>query len=614
MSEPFTFTIKPRTLTFDGELYIADKFYDGNDIIKRSDVIVPTINETDILASDKGQVNVNWDFTDTKYPSAEVKYTDDTNTEVAAYENIPVSVSLTGRKAKNYVLQTDKFYASSKIKPFDYSFTYNLEPENPNDDVKTFRVKYGQSILGVDFKVDMVTINNQALDMTGKYVRYLLILNGVEYDRTLLMQRPNDKDDEYFDIDVQVVEGDREADMLKETVDIVCHQKIKLHVYKYKLEVSPPDVITDKVYDGNTSVKWKNGNNCVITNAVDGDDVKLDGEPVISYDTPDVGRHKVISVHYNLIGNHLNRYILPDDIVLEGQILKKGGVDEVEIQTITPSVSPAEGGYCSGDDVVINVKFKEGVVDYCNLLFDEQAKKVGFNDLYNIELQSLTDDLYQLTFKCPNATYGTYSAKLQMIDPIDGHTKDTDKFEFKVNYSSDYLQSKYKNVGYDGDVLVIKNLDTDYFVEYQWYKTPFEDNDVFASELRGETKQFLYETPYLRGLYAASMVTVNGEKVKVCPKWFGPKDVPLSKSVEVQSVLVYPNPASSMEPVTIRLNGFDTDGYSGVNILIYNNMGSLVLKLTDVDELNTVVLPSGNYSGVVAVDGKTIPFKFIVRN
>lgn len=617
-SEKFSITVTPRLLTFDGDLHIDDKIYDGTDIIKSDAVHVPSVKTVlqedepygkGVLQEDENRVKVVYDAANTKYPSA----------EVGDYDGISVNVSLSGNKAHNYLLEKEVLTASSSIKlDAVYAFKYNVDPINPNDDVKTFRIRYGQSVLGVDFKVDEVTVDNEReLDMSDKYVRYVLIMGGAEYDRTFLMQRPNDNDNEYYDIDVQVIKGDRDADALSGVYDIVCNQKIKLQVYKYKLEVSPPDVITKKFYDGNTSVKWVNGNNCVITNAVEGDDVRLDGEPEIAYDTPDVGNHKEISVHYKLIGNHLSRYILPDDIVLEGQIVQQGGIDEVVIQSITPSVSPTEGGYCSGDEVVLNVKFKEGIVDNCNVIFGEQAKKVGFSDLYDVELQSLTDDLYQLAFRCPNATYGTYSAKLQLIDPIDGHTKDSEPFEIKVNYSSDYMKSKYgSTVGYDGDVLVVNNRDS-LFVEYQWYKTPFDKSQVFEEKniLREEYKQFLYQRPYLQGWYGAAMVTKSGDKVRVCPEWFGPAlNEKTSKSYVEKTVLVYPNPASSMEPITIRLNGFETDNYGGVNILIYNSMGSIVKKLTDVDELNTVVLPSGNYSGVVAVDGQTITFKFIVRN
>ena len=617
-SEKFSITVTPRLLTFDGDLHIDDKIYDGTDIIKSDAVHVPSVKTVlqedepygkGVLQEDENRVKVVYDAANTKYPSA----------EVGDYDGISVNVSLSGNKAHNYLLEKEVLTASSSIKPDAvYAFKYNVDPINPNDDVKTFRIRYGQSVLGVDFKVDVVTVDNEReLDMSDKYVRYVLIMGGAEYDRTFLMQRPNDNDNEYYDIDVQVIKGDRDADALSGVYDIVCNQKIKLQVYKYKLEVSPPDVITKKFYDGNTSVKWVNGNNCVITNAVEGDDVRLDGEPEIAYDTPDVGNHKEISVHYKLIGNHLSRYILPDDIVLEGQIVQQGGIDEVVIQSITPSVSPTEGGYCSGDEVVLNVKFKEGIVDNCNVIFGEQAKKVGFSDLYDVELQSLTDDLYQLAFRCPNATYGTYSAKLQLIDPIDGHTKDSEPFEIKVNYSSDYMKSKYgSTVGYDGDVLVVNNRDS-LFVEYQWYKTPFDKSQVFEEKniLREENKQFLSQRPYLQGWYGAAMVTKSGDKVRVCPEWFGPAlNEKTSKSYVEKTVLVYPNPASSMEPITIRLNGFETDNYGGVNILIYNSMGSIVKKLTDVDELNTVVLPSGNYSGVVAVDGQTITFKFIVRN
>lgn len=594
-SEEFVLSIVPRPLTIEGDLLISDKYEDGTDIIERSAVVVPTVKG--ILPIDNGKVTVNWDYSNTKYPSAAVKYADEAETIVDAYDNIPVGVSISGKSAFNYQLTSKVVYGSSKILPFE--FTYNIASE----DVKTYRLMYGKSVLGVDLQ-----LTNQLEE--GQYVRYMV--DGL-YDHTLMMQPPKQNPEDFYYIDVQIVEGGRYADAQKDEVKILTRQKIKLYVDKYKLVVSEPNIEHQKKYDGNTSVKWVNGNNCVITNAVAGDGIALDGEPVIAYDTPDVGKNKTITVTFNLKGDNLYRYILPDGYVYtDGVITRLADVDKMVVQSVTPDVLPSDGGYCSGDDIVVNVVFQEGEPDKCNLIFYDNAKKVGFLDEYNIELQHVGDGTYSLSFKCPNATYGTYKAYLQFVDPEDGRTKDSEPFEFVVNYSSDYLQSKYKNVGYDGDVLVIKNLDLDYFVEYQWYKTPFEDNE--PAELRGETKQFLYETPYLYGKYSATMVTVDGNKVKVCPKWFGPKERPRSKSSVEKSVAVYPNPAFSMEDVTIKLIGFDEESCNNANIFIYNSMGSIVKTLNNVDELNTVNLPSGNYSGVVVFDGKKIPFKFIVRN
>jgi hypothetical protein len=68
-----------------------------------------------------------------------------------------------------------------------------------------------------------------------------------------------------------------------------------------------------------------------------------------------------------------------------------------------------------------------------------------------------------------------------------------------------------------------------------------------------------------------------------------------------------------MEPVTIKINDFDSDSYKNVVIYLYNSTGSLVKTIENVEELNVVTLPFGNYSGIVVFDGNKISFKFIVR-
>lgn len=579
-TDNFSLTVVPKTLTFDGDLHIADKYEDGTAIIERSNVTVP--NVVGILPADNGKVQVEWDYSNTEYPSADVKYADEDETIVAAYENIPVGVSIKGLKAANYKLVTNKLLGSSKILPF--VFEYNI----PSEDVKTYRLVYGNSVLGVDLKV----VNDLP---EGQYVRYMV--NGV-YDHTFMMEPPNVNPEEYYNIDVQVVEGDREADALKDEVKILSRQKIKLYVDKFKLKISEPEVYHSKIYDGNTSVKWINGNNCRLLNVVDGDDVRFDGEPAISYDTPEIGRDKKITVTFSLKGDHLYRYLLPDDVVFNDGIIMP--------ETVTlQSVKTVESGYCAGSDIVLNVKVSEGIPSYCNIVFGDDAKNVGFEDLNNVAFEySGGDDVYTMSFACPSrATHGKFSAKLQLLD-LNGDVSVDFPFDFTVYYGSDYIKSKFT------DVVLVDNSEFQ-LVGYQWYK-----REVDATEERiitGETKQFYRDQPYLYGWYSAVVYTVDNEEIKICPAYFD-KRTSISKSDVSSSVSVYPNPAANMETVTIRLNDFDEDSYDDAIILIYNSMGSVVTTLQNIDEFNTVNLPSGSYTGVVAAGGTKLSFKFIVRN
>ncbi|MBQ5540173.1 MAG: hypothetical protein IIU03_08065, partial [Bacteroidales bacterium] len=88
---------------------------------------------------------------------------------------------------------------------------------------------------------------------------------------------------------------------------------------------------------------------------------------------------------------------------------------------------------------------------------------------------------------------------------------------------------------------------------------------------------------------------------------------PLSKRAAA-AVKTYPNPAVSRQPVYIELKHFAVEDFSETEILIYNQLGGLVQKVSEVEERTEVVLPSGFYSGVVVVRGQNVlNFKIVVE-
>ena len=637
-------TVQPRTLTFVGDLIIADKTYDGTDIINSNGVVttfengvvdasklseyfpanqqirrVPSVEG--VISQDYGKVSVKWDYSNTKYSGSAVKYTDDTELEVAAYENIPIGVSLEGSRAFNYKLPQDVVYGSSKImpeNPVEIVFDY-ISPEPPIADL-TYRLMYGKSVMGVDFK-----LKDECLQ-EGWYERY--VLNSE--DCTFKMMSPKVNADEYYTFEVQIVKGDRQQDAANNTYKVLARQSVKIYVDKYQLKVSTPNIVKQKEYDGNTSVAWTNGNNCVITNAVEGDDVALDGEPVIEYDTPEVGTGKTITATYTLKGNDRYKYLVPDNYTTTGSITKKPDdpkdpedpqdpkdpedpptPGKITIADVTPvsggggTVSPNEDGYCAGEQITLNIKIAEGAPTYCKLVFDEKSKTAGFKDVDNGNLVALGNGVYQTAFECPGATYGKYGGQVYLYDD-EGNASTGYLFELQVNYSSKYLKAKFNDV-----VLVDNHEKPRLFSEanpdvtYQWY---IRENGV-DQNVPGETKQF-YNVPTMDAWYGAYAKTSGDERIKICPKYFGKT---LSKSYVELSVSVYPNPATSMEPVTIKINDFESDSYKNVIIYLYNSTGSLIKTIENVEELNVVSLPFGNYSGIVVFDGNKISFKFIVR-
>ncbi|MBO7462925.1 MAG: hypothetical protein J6T96_10055, partial [Bacteroidales bacterium] len=137
-TDNFSFTVQPRELTSKGELRIADKTYDGTVTINSNQIIeVPSFEG--ILEKDMGSVSVTWDYSNTKYPSPDIKYTDETKTVLAAYTDIPATASLLGSRAFNYKLPQTTFYGSSTILP-----EINIEIEyispQPPEDVLTYRL------------------------------------------------------------------------------------------------------------------------------------------------------------------------------------------------------------------------------------------------------------------------------------------------------------------------------------------------------------------------------------------------------------------------------------------------------------------------------------------
>jgi hypothetical protein len=82
-------------------------------------------------------------------------------------------------------------------------------------------------------------------------------------------------------------------------------------------------------------------------------------------------------------------------------------------------------------------------------------------------------------------------------------------------------------------------------------------------------------------------------------------------SKKSSSVNVYPNPAKAHQQLTVRIENFDIDG--NYEIHIFNDMGGIVATISDAQEYNQLSLSSGNYTGVLLVNGVKTGFKIIVK-
>ena len=179
-----------------------------------------------------------------------------------------------------------------------------------------------------------------------------------------------------------------------------------------------------------------------------------------------------------------------------------------------------------------------------------------------------------------------------------------DSVVFPGNYPSEY------NIKVYDDVLAIdnsKNLFQD--GGYQWY--------IDLKPIEGAHSQFLDILKYLTSdnqthSFYVSVVDKDGNNFRVCP---GDDFVitGLSKSKAV-SVNVYPNPAESSKEFSIELNEFDLEDLSNSEILIYNQLGTIVKRISNVEKINYLSLNEGFYNGVVIVSGnKVLNFKIIVK-
>ncbi|MBQ3690800.1 MAG: hypothetical protein II937_13210 [Bacteroidales bacterium] len=174
---------------------------------------------------------------------------------------------------------------------------------------------------------------------------------------------------------------------------------------------------------------------------------------------------------------------------------------------------------------------------------------------------------------------------------------------FPADYPSD------RNIRLYDDVLALDNSD-DQFVSdaYKWY--------MDGKEIQGENKQFIDLLPYLSNkeehFFYASVLNIEGDRFRVCPD----DDfiiTPISKKKAVK-IKTYPNPAQSGHDFYISLENFAKESFSETEILIFNQLGSLTERITEVQKENSVVLSKGFYSGVVVLRGqKVLNFKIIVE-
>jgi hypothetical protein len=258
-------------------------------------------------------------------------------------------------------------------------------------------------------------------------------------------------------------------------------------------------------------------------------------------------------------------------------------------------------GFCSGEQALIKLEFLNMKrPPYYNVKNDKGADitngYVPFQGVDTLPSDYIGWIVFDVTddFNPGNLKYNITFRE----DPNMQRESDTAKFDITINYNS-----KYINLVFD-DIACIDNHE-DIFAEYQWYHN--------GELVQGAVQQYIQNIGGLQGSYSAKITTVDGETLRVCSATI--TDNAFSKSAS-RAINVYPNPASSGTQLTLELVNFYDEDYQNLEIQIVNEMGIQIARITNVEKINNVTLPAGNYTGK-AIDTQTgrqkASFKIIVR-
>lgn len=250
---------------------------------------------------------------------------------------------------------------------------------------------------------------------------------------------------------------------------------------------------------------------------------------------------------------------------------------------------PEIESFCDGDSVMVTFSLDENY---------SSADYVSINKL-EVPQQSLGTTL---RFKVPENVLAGGNEKIAVEFFKDGYEAN-DIAVFPGNYPAQY------NIKLYDDVLAVDNSKDLFLADmYHWY--------LDMVELEGKNRQFLDILNYIQDgvvhKFYVEVTDIDGYRFRVCPSDDFTIE-PIQKA-KVMKVNTYPNPAKSGERLFIELENFLDEDYKDIEILIYNQLGGIVQKLSDVEKITEVSLKEGFYNGVVLKDGtKILSFKIIVK-
>lgn len=312
----------------------------------------------------------------------------------------------------------------------------------------------------------------------------------------------------------------------------------------------------------------------------------VDVSAIANYNDAAIGIDKIITTVFTISGSAVNNYIKPMDLIIASAKIS----DKVSLaETMEVPVM----GECQGEDLYIGYQILKGTPTDYQITFDAAAVAAGFVNIGYLPLPSSQsrDRLY--IYVPANMVEGVYTANLQFRNELNDESP-MYSLEFTIKLSKDYIVKKFD------DVILCDNS-SNRFTAYQWYRN--------GQPIPGATGQFYNELSGLDGLYSLQVNTKEGDILWSCEQEF---HTPKNKNATISA---YPNPARSSAPFTVKITDLSDQDLRGAVMRIYNTLGSLVLSLNDVKQINSVKLPFGEYIGtVITSDQRKYTCKIIVVN
>lgn len=298
-------------------------------------------------------------------------------------------------------------------------------------------------------------------------------------------------------------------------------------------------------------------------NYIDGETIELN--TTATFDSPEIGTGKTITLHYALVENEFTgNYIVPDDEIYttDGKIIPATMLDS-SFGVFGIEVNP--DGYCPYGTNTMTCHVTQGDPSYYVITYPTESSdydQMEYRDTIILDGATSFDIYFNLPQDFPA---GQHTATIVIGNEAGDEI--VTNCEFVVNLPNTYLVQVFN------DVVSIDNR-TEQFNTFQWYKD--------GKAIEGATLPY-YQDPegYLDGSYS---VKVNGEHM-ICPLEFS--------YTPAKSMKVYPNPV--VNATQVKIVGSDQETHV---LTLYNSYGTPVLRTTfsgSEYQLDMTNLPQGIY-------------------